>query len=154
MARFVDEPADIQIYGRAKGLKHVPGRDDASPEDIARCPWKEDWPHYIRVYGAEFLAGTLQIGISLNRMMEELGSDAFSSTQRHAQAQAGNTNPRRAYLQKAAVALTQEGVEWLQREFELALRRNGSIPPADLDALYWPEVSPVSPQPWAPREND
>lgn len=140
MARLVDDPADIQIYGRAKGLKHVPGRDDASPEDIARCSWKEDWPHYIRVYGAEFLAGTLQTGISMNRMMEELGSDAFSSTQRHARDQVGNTNPRRAYLQKAAVALTQEGVDWLQHEFEIALRQNGSIPPADLESLYWPEV--------------
>jgi hypothetical protein len=38
-------------------LRHVPGGDDATPEDIARRPWKETWPRYIRLHHAEFVAG-------------------------------------------------------------------------------------------------
>jgi hypothetical protein len=29
---------------RAVGMKHQPGRDDATPDHIARRPWKESWP--------------------------------------------------------------------------------------------------------------
>ena len=64
IARLTDEP-DIRVFGRAIGLKHVPGRDDATPADIGRRPWKENWPHYIRVHHAEFLSGSMADGVSL-----------------------------------------------------------------------------------------
>ena len=45
--------------GRAVGMKHQPGRDDATFADIECRPWKEKWPRYIRVHHAEFVAGTI-----------------------------------------------------------------------------------------------
>ena len=69
----------------------------APPEDIARRRWKEKWPRYIRVHHAEFVAGTMANGISLNELMDTLGSDSFASTQRNATRGTGNTDPRRAY---------------------------------------------------------
>ena len=55
------------------------------------------WPRYIRVHHAEFVAGTMENGISLNELMDTLGTDSFVPTQRNAaQGQGKNTNPRRA----------------------------------------------------------
>ena len=53
---------DIAVFGRATALAYVEGRDDATPEDLARRPWKARWPHCIRVRDAEFVAGTLADG--------------------------------------------------------------------------------------------
>ena len=36
IARLTDDPNDIRVFGRAIGTRHVPGRDDATPADIAR----------------------------------------------------------------------------------------------------------------------
>jgi len=106
MAKLVKDPNDIVVYGRAIGIRHKEGRDDATPSDIARRPWKALWPHYIRVHDAEFLAGTLVNGVSLSRLMDELGSNAFESTKKNATKGEGNTDPRRAYSQQAAVRLS------------------------------------------------
>ena len=38
IARLTDEP-DIRIFGRAIGMEHEPGRDDATSSDIARRDW-------------------------------------------------------------------------------------------------------------------
>jgi hypothetical protein len=34
IARLTEEPNDIRIFGRAIGMKHIQGRDDATPEDM------------------------------------------------------------------------------------------------------------------------
>lgn len=140
MARMVHSPNDYLIYGRAIGMTHQPGRDDATPEDIEKREWKDQWPHYIRVHHAEFIAGTLANGISLNRLMDTLGSDAFASTQDHAAAGDGNTNPRQSLKQQAQVRLSAQGFGWLQSEFETALTRHGRLPEADLARLDWPNL--------------
>ena len=67
IARLTDEP-DIRVFGRAIGMKHQEGRDDATPADIERRPGIERWPHYIRVHHAEFVAGTMVNGVSLNEL--------------------------------------------------------------------------------------
>jgi len=85
IARLARDPNDIRVFGRAVGMRHVPGRDDATPEDIARRPWKAKWPLYIRVHHAEFVAGTMANGVSLNELMGTLGPNSFATT---------NTNPR------------------------------------------------------------
>ena len=59
IARLTSKAHDIRIFGRAVGMKHQPGRDDATFADIERRPWKEKWPRYIRVHHAEFVAGTI-----------------------------------------------------------------------------------------------
>lgn len=84
IARLTEQPNDIRIFGRAVGMAHVDGRDDASAADIALRPWRADWSRYIRVHQAEFVAGTMANGVSLSALMDELGADAFAATQRNA----------------------------------------------------------------------
>jgi len=138
MARMVRKPNDYLVYGRAIGMPHQPGRDDATAEDIRMREWKDRWPHYIRVHHAEFIAGTLGNGVSLNRLMDTLRSDSFARTQAHAAAGVGNTDPRASLKQQAAVKLSPQGYAWLQREFEAALSRHGRLPENDLACLDWP----------------
>ena len=145
MGRLVGDPADTLIYGRAIGIHHVPGRDDATVEDIQLRSWREDWPHYIRVHHAEFLAGTLANGISLSALMRTLGSDSFTSTQRHAASGAGNTDPRQAYRQQAAVQLSPQATAWLNTELDKAFAKCGHMTRAELETLDWPP-QPVSGQ--------
>ena len=139
IARLTKEP-DIRIFGRGIAMKHDPVRDNASPEDIALRPWKEKWPRYIRVHHAEFVAGTMENGISLNELMDTLGSDSFAPTQRNAARGAGNTDPRRAYMQQPAVELTSQGLSWLGERLQEALAEHGKVPQDTLDELGWPTL--------------
>ncbi len=82
IARLEKDPVDILIFGRAIAKEYEEGRDDASEEDINRRSRRERWSHYIRVRNAEFVAGTMDEGISLYEMMNELGSDAFEPTKK------------------------------------------------------------------------
>ena len=138
IARLAQKPHDTVIFGRAIGLEHHDGDDDAAPDEIALRPFKARWPHYIRVHHGEFIAGTLANGVSLNDLMEELGPDAFASTQANAVAGIGNTNPRKALRQQAHVRLAPQGAAWVSARLEQAFRIHGMIPAAELDRLDWP----------------
>jgi hypothetical protein len=135
IARLTELPNDIRIFGRAVGLAYVDGRDDASAADIALRPWRTDWSRYIRVHQAEFVAGTMANGVSLNTLMDELGADAFAATQRNASKKEGNTNPRRAYLQAADVELSAQGQAWLRDRLQAAFDEHGTVPNDMLAAL-------------------
>ena len=139
IARLTKE-RDIRIFGRAIAMKHDPVRDNASPEEIARRPWKEKWPRYIRVHHAEFVAGTMENGISLNELMDTLGSDSFAPTQRNAARGDGNTDPRRAYMQQPAVELSSQGLSWLGDRLQEAFDEHGKVPQDTLDQLDWPTL--------------
>jgi hypothetical protein len=102
-------------------------------------PWKEHWPVYIRVQHPEFIAGRLGDGISLNALMDELGANAFFSTQENLHSGRGNTDPRRAYMRQPQVRLTAEAFSWLSGRFERALSVKGRIPVSELEKLDWPE---------------
>jgi hypothetical protein len=138
MGRMVKEPSDILIYGQAIGMRHVPGRDDASAADIRLRDWKERWPHYVRVHHAEFIAGDLANGISLNELMTILQSDSFAVTQRNAAKGKGNTDPRRAYMQQAAVELSPQATTWLSERLQRAFNQHGKLAAATLATLDWP----------------
>ena len=138
MGRLVENPNDIIIYGRAIGLRHIEGPDEASAEEIKRRTWKENWPIYVRVHHAEFVAGTLKNGISLSTLMDELKSESFISTQEHVRKGSGNTDPRSAYRQQASVQLTNEAFAWLNSRLEEAFVKHGKLTPAELEALDWP----------------
>lgn len=140
MGRMVKEPADILIFGRAIGLKHVEGRDDASPKEIKDRPFKEKWSRYVRVYNVEFLAGPLGNGISLNSMMKALGANSYLSTQRNAKKGSDKTNPRRAYLRQAAVELTPQAAGWINDRLQDAFDRFGTLPAVELAALDQPAI--------------
>lgn len=140
MGLMVGDPNDILIFGRAIGMKHVEGLDDASAADIQRRAFKARWPNYIRVHHAEFVAGTIENGVSLNKLMDELRANAFMATQRNAQTGDGNTDPRKAYLQKAHVELSALGHDWMNTRLENAFQIQGKIPELELERLDRPEI--------------
>lgn len=133
-------PNDIMVYGRAIASQHRPDRDDATPADIQVRGWKAKWPHYIRVHNAEFVAGTLANGVSLNDLMKSLDYDAFASTQRNADKIGGidNTDPRKAYLRHASVELSKDGFAWMAERLELAFSQHGKLSNDELAPLDWP----------------
>jgi hypothetical protein len=109
IARLVEEPDDILVYGRAVACQYDPARDVAPPEDIVRHPWKKNWPNYIRVHDAEFLAGTLANGTSLRKLAEELGESCFASTEERAAKGEAGINPLPTLGQKPDVRLSHRG---------------------------------------------
>ena len=141
MGRLTQDPDDIRVFGRAIGMKYEPGRDNATAADIARRPWKENWSRYIRVHNAEFVAGTMENGVSLNELTDTLSAKSFASTQRNAARGEGNTDPRRAYSQQAAVKLSAEGLSWLGGRLQEAFETYGKVPQDRLDKLCWPDPS-------------
>ena len=140
MARLAKNPTDIVVFGRAIGMHYEEGRDDASAADIAKRPWKIDWPRYIRVHNAEFIDGSLSNGILLSDLMAALGPQSFAPTARNAESGQGNTEPRRAFNQQAAVELTPAGISWLTDRMDRALSEKGRISAARLATLDWPKI--------------
>jgi hypothetical protein len=139
MGHLVRAPNDIRVYGRAVAWAYVEGRDDASAEDVARRPWLERWPHFIRVRGMEFVDGTLGDGVSLAELMDELGAYAFGPTAENADRGVGNVDPRQSIRQAAAIRLSEAGTSWLEEELEGAFRRCGRVRAEDLRELDWDE---------------
>ena len=141
MARLVN-PSDIVIYGRAIARAHVPGRDDATDDDFRRRDWKERWPHYVRVNDPELVDGTLHNAVSLNELMDALGSKCFASTKRNAAKGEGNTDPRHAFMQQPGVELSPEGFAWVNEQLERAFARHGRLSREELKTLDWPDGFP------------
>lgn len=129
---------DILVFGRATGMRHVEGRDDASEQDIALRDWKRRWPHYVRVHHGQFVDGILANGVSLYELMDDLGSATFATTLANARAGRGNTNPRRAYRQQPSVRLSPQGRALLDARLEEAFARHGQLPATELARLDWP----------------
>jgi hypothetical protein len=140
IGHLVKGPDDIKVYGRAIAMRHEPGRDDASLEDIALRPWLTRWPHFVRVHDGEFVDGTLGDGVSLSELMDELGAYAFGPTEENADRGIGNVDPRQSIRQAAAIRLSEAGLSWLNGELERAFRKCGKLSPAQLAGLDWPEL--------------
>lgn len=138
IGRLTQNPDDIRIFGRAIGMKHVEGRDDATDAEINCRNWKSIWGRYIRVHHAEFLSGTMANGISLRELMNTLEADSFRPTQDNARKGKGNIDPRKSYSQQAAVELSKQGMEWLGARLQAAFDQHGAIPQEELDRLDWP----------------
>ena len=132
IARMTEKPNDMRIFGRAIGMEHQEERDNATEDEIDRLDWKREWPRYIRIYHVEFVAGTLENGVSLNELMDALEADSFASTQRNKHT-GGNTNPRESYQRHPAVKLSQEGREWVTEKLQEAFDRHGKISRHDFD---------------------
>lgn len=138
VGRLTYDPNDIIVFGRAVGRRHIPGRDDATADEIALRAWKATWPRYVRVTNAEFVSGTLANGVSLNDLMRELESASFAATERNAIAGEGNTDPRKAYRQQPAVQLSSAGLHWLSERLQARFDSFGKISEHDLATLDWP----------------
>ena len=140
MGRMTENPDDTLIIGRAIGMEHHPGRDDATAVERDRHDWKRDYPHYVRVYDAEFLDGTVGDGISLYELMDELGAHSFASTQRNLRRGEGNLNPRKSIMRQPGARLSPEGFSWLSERLDAAFSRHGKIGDEILRDLDWPEI--------------
>ncbi|MGA1982696.1 MAG: hypothetical protein ABSG84_09480 [Acidobacteriaceae bacterium] len=132
MGRLVEGPNDVMIYGRAIAKHYEEGADDATEGDIRARFWRKKLPHYIRVYGAEFMGGTLAQGVSLNELMDAMGVEAFEATRRNWEAGRGNTDPRRSIGPQPAVLLTAQASAWVNAQLEERFRNHGKLSPADL----------------------
>lgn len=143
MGWMVGDPDDILVIGRASALAHRPGVDEADAAEIALRPRREHFCHDVRVNHGEFLGGTLADGISLNLLMDELEADAFATTQEHARAGHGNTDPRRSYSQQAAVRLSREGCDWLNDRLQGLFDAQGQLGSDELAGLDWPDEQPA-----------
>jgi hypothetical protein len=60
--------------------------------------------------------------------MDDLGADAFASTQRNAALGEGNIDPRHAYRQAAHVELSAQGLEWVRDRLQAAFDEHGTVP--------------------------
>lgn len=127
LGRLVYGPDDLMIFGKAIGREHRDHVDVASAKEITLRPWKENWANYVRVHDARFFDGTLDDGVSFRAMMDALKSDSFASTQRHAAAGKGNTDPTIAYNRKPGMVLTDRSRAWIDERLEEKLRTFGEI---------------------------
>jgi hypothetical protein len=134
-----EHPTDIRVFGRALAMSHMAGRDDATREDIQKFKWKKTWPRYIRVSNAEFVAGDMSNGISLNELMAKFGADSFEVTSRQKHIGKGNTNPRRAYARKPQIELTPMASAWLKERLERAFADHGMLASSILNRAGWPK---------------
>lgn len=127
MARLVENPNDILIFGKAIGRAHRDKVDVASAKEIKLRNWKAKWPNYVRVHDGRFIDASLDDGIAMTAMLDSLGSDAFASTQEHAKLGNGNTDPTLSYNRKAHMLLTDQSRAWIEVRLEAALRRHGEV---------------------------
>lgn len=137
IARLTQVPKDIIVFGRAVGRRHVDDRDVATEAEMRPQVrgWKRQWPNYIRVSDAKFVAGPLAHGVSLYEMIEVLGYRAFRSTLDNHHRGRGNQDPYQAYRQAAQVQLTEEGQAWLSEALEGKIQAHGAIPQDELDRI-------------------
>ncbi len=136
-ARFTNEPDDLRVFGRAIAMPYIE-EDNATEDDIRDRDWLKRRNRYVRLHHAEFVAGNMENGISLNELMDNLGSEFFGSTQENAENGEGNTNPRHAYRQAEDVRLSERGLHYLNRRLEEAFQKFGRVPQDWLDRLAWP----------------
>ena len=141
---FTKDPYDIRIFGRATGMAYKEIGDDATEADIKCREWKKDYPRYIRVHDAEFVDGPMTNGVSLGELMEALGERSFASTKRNAASGEGNVDPKKAYMQQAAVELSPEGLTWLGDRLQSAFETHGKVPRAELSELDQPDLSVIN----------
>jgi hypothetical protein len=141
MGRYVKSPDDVLIFGRARGMQHVDGRDRASPADLEERRWKEDWPFYIRVVNPEFIDGEFSHGVSLNELMKELWSETFASTYRRA-AETGrkDIDPKDSLPQQTQLELTPRAIRCLSDRLEQCFKVHGRIGNDDVARLDWPTI--------------
>ena len=131
---------DITIYGRAIVLRsHDEARDVASPVEIEKRDWKDEWPNYIRVHSGEFVAGTLENGISLGELMDTFGAFSFAPTERRALEGEEDVDPRAALKQKPSIHLSQRAKSWLNSELEARFATHGTLTQSELATLDWPQ---------------
>ena len=137
-ARLVKSPNDIIIFGRAIGHPHKPDRDDSTPQEIKKRPFKDHYCHYIRITQPEILSGNLGDGVPLSDLMKKFEYNSFASTLRNQLSGKGNTNPTLSLGQKASIMLTMDSSKWLNRQLSRRFSTDGKIDISNEKMLDWP----------------
>jgi hypothetical protein len=138
--RYICQMAYLPRRNRPRRPRRAAQWPGAAPADIRRRPWKRKWPHYVRVHGAEFIAGPLANGVALTDLMDELGGNALPVPRQTPDSGSG-TRIRAPHSDSSqSVRLSREGLFWLDERFVAAVERAGRIPKAALDQLDWPKV--------------
>ena len=140
IARLTTDEARSRVFGRAIGMAYQGHRDVATRADIERRSWKAEYPHYIRVHDAEFVAGTLQNGVCVTEMMQDLGTNSFVTTQARAATGERNIEVPLSVRRQAYIRLTPQARDWLNQRLEAAFDAHGKIPRSTLRTLDWPEL--------------
>ncbi len=86
------------------------------------------------------VTAAMENGVSLNELMDTLAADSFAPTQRNALRGEGNTDPRKAYRQQAAIELSAEGFSWLGERLQAAFDTHGKVALDTLNQLDWPTL--------------
>jgi hypothetical protein len=63
----------------------------------------------------------------LRRSQNALGADSFAATQENARVGRGNLDPRRAYLRKPGMRLTDQSGDWVDERLEELFRLHGEV---------------------------
>jgi hypothetical protein len=125
LARMVKHPNDYVVFG--KGIVadsfQLP-RDQATPDDTLRIPFRKRWPYYLQLVDTVFINGNLHNGITIGSLIKVHGYNSFLRTQNWT-----NTGKsiKRAFSNQAYVELTDEVANWLNGEFEFKLQENGGV---------------------------
>jgi len=138
MTYLVTNPPGYLVFGKAYATQYVEGRDDASPQEIARKRWKTDYPHYIRVHAPVFINAKLKDCPELEPLIERHGYNVFRSTRRRAKRGESDINPHLSLRQQPGMYLTAEATVDLEKQFDIALERYGRVPEKFIDTLPKP----------------
>ncbi|QSB29084.1 phospholipase D family protein [Flavobacterium sp. CLA17] len=135
LARMVSG-GDYAIFGRAIARRHIDDRDIASPEDIARVPWKDYYPVYIRIHSTKFLSTNLGNCPMMGDLIKDLDYECFRSTKKRYLDGEQNINPKNVLMQKPDVILSEEGAYWVEQKFKEAEKTYSLISQLNIDNLY------------------
>lgn len=135
MARMTYNSYDYAIFGKAKAIKFVDGRDEATKIEITEREWKKDWPIYLRVVNPVFIDGTMGDCVLLYDLIKALDYESFPSTKSRYENGERSINPYKSLSQQPYVKLTEEAVEWLEPRFQEALNRMGQVDDSYIDTL-------------------
>jgi HKD family nuclease len=128
--------SEYAIFGKAIAIKHIPDRDEASNLDIEHCPWKEEWPLYVRVKDPIFIDSTMQECPKMSTLIDTFDTSSFASTERRKSNGDSDINPWNSLRQQADVTITPIAANWLDNELDKAIKATGKIPKSFIDNLY------------------
>lgn len=127
MARMTENPNDYAIFGKATALKFKDGRDIASDIEIQEREWKRKWSAYLRVEKPIFLNGFMGNGILLSDLVNKFEYDSFPSTRKRYDNGERDIVVNRSLMRKAYIGITHNAANWLDQQFEDALRITGKV---------------------------
>lgn len=109
------------IIGRAR-TRGFRSENIATAADKMQYSWMEDYPYYIELYDIEIFNATVVEGISLDRLINELGSDLYPTTQGK---QLTIRELKSRHHQKSHLRLTASAKQYIDKEFEDIARLKG-----------------------------